>query len=150
MPTQIDENTLSVSLVREGPVKVSFFGLPRLRPIAPPVKIKGSKVRLSNLIEIAAFKAAVVPQRIEVKDYLDIGALLAKTDIELIDMLAAAAKLYGSQYNPVLTLQALSDLDDPALATLGNATKSALRKALAGVNPVSLLAAMRKTNIKPR
>lgn len=149
-PLQIDTNTLTVQVLRPDPVKISYFGLPRLKPVAPPLKVEGTRLQLSNLIEISAFKAAVVSQRAEVKDYLDIAALLTKTDISLIDMLAAASKLYGRQFNPLLTLQALGFLEDPALAALPATTRRVLRQAVAAIDPLRLLADMRKANIKPR
>ena len=105
---------------------------------------------MSNVIEIAGFKAAVVPQRVEVKDYLDIFAVLKATDITLIDMLASAATLFGAQFNPMITLQALSDLDNPGISSLPVPAKRTIRKAVAELEPASLLAHMRKANIKPR
>ncbi len=147
---QIDVNRLTVVVDRDGPVSISFFGMPKLHPVAPAVPVSGTDMKIANLIEIAAFKAAVIPQRIEVKDYLDIAALLGKTDIALIDMLAAAAKLYGDQYNPLTTLQALSDMHNPGLAGLPAVQKRSLRTAVAALDPNILLAAMRKANIKGR
>jgi hypothetical protein len=47
-----------------------------------------------------------------VKDYLDIHALLTEASIELSVGIACAAAIYGRQYNPVMTLQALSYFDD--------------------------------------
>lgn len=120
-PLQVETNTLTVVVNPRDPVKISFFGLPRLKPVAPPLQVAGTRLRVSSLVEISAFKAAVISQRAEVKDYLDIAALLIKTDIKLIDMLAAGAKLYGKQFNPMLTLQALNFLEDPALTTLPGA-----------------------------
>ena len=121
-----------------------------MKPVAPPLEVEGTRLHISNLIEISAFKAAVVAQRAEVKDYVDISAMLTKSDISLVDMLAAASKLYGPQFNPMLTLQALSYLEDPALATLSASSKRVIRQAVAAIDPLHLLAAMRKANIKPR
>lgn len=146
----IAPNTLNVEVWRGAPVKISFFGLPRLKAIAAPVRVSGTDLRLANPIEIAAFKAAVVPQRVEVKDYQDIAALLLKTDIALVDMLAAAAKLFGSQYNPMTTLQALVDLENPALAALGSPVRRVLKKAVLSLDPARLLAEMHKANTKAR
>jgi hypothetical protein len=58
-------------------------------------------------------KAAVVTQRAEVKDYLDVYALLTKTKISLATMLAAAAIIYGAEFNPLVSLKAISYHDDP-------------------------------------
>jgi len=61
-------------------------------------------------------KCGTVPQRNETKDYLDIHALIVKAGINLSRGMASAAAIYGNQYNPMLTLQALAyfkDLPEP-------------------------------------
>jgi hypothetical protein len=50
------------------------------------------------------------------RDYLDIHALIMKAGIDLSRGMASAAAIYGNQYNPMLTLQALAyfkDLPEP-------------------------------------
>jgi hypothetical protein len=62
------------------------------------------------------YLSGTVPQRNETKDYLDIHALIMKADIDLSRGMASAAAIYGNQYNPLLTLQALAyfkDLPEP-------------------------------------
>ena len=46
---QREKNTLSAIVDRGGPVKVSFFGLPNLRRLSPPLMAKGNSTQLSRL-----------------------------------------------------------------------------------------------------
>jgi hypothetical protein len=54
---------------------------------------------------------AVVQKRAEVKDYLDIDALL-RHGIDLPTALAAGSVVYGRSFNPLITLKALGFFDD--------------------------------------
>jgi len=58
-------------------------------------------------MDLAGFKVAVVTQRAELKDYVDVHALLTKGNIPLAEMLAAAAIIYGTEFSPLLSLKAL-------------------------------------------
>ena len=70
---------------------------------------------MASLLDLAGTKAAVVQKRAEVKDYLDIYAIL-QHGVDLPAILAAAAVIYGRKFNPLITLKALSYFDDvPAL-----------------------------------
>lgn len=111
--TQQSENTLSCDITTEtGIVKVSFFGGLSLRQIEPPDLADNNEIAMASLRDIFGMKCATVPQRNEVKDYLDIHALLNRAKMSLPEGLACAKAIYGRQYNPVLTLQALSYFDD--------------------------------------
>ena len=58
----------------------------------------------------------MIQKRAEVKDYLDIDALM-QYGIDLPTALAAGAVVYGRSFNPLITLKALSYFDDvPTLA----------------------------------
>ena len=64
----------------------------------------------------ALTKASVVQARACAKDYIDLGALL-RAGISLEDALGAAVAVYGAEFNPLLTLKALTyygvgDLDE--------------------------------------
>jgi hypothetical protein len=83
-------------------------------------------------------KAAVVTQRAEVRDY--IHALLSKANISLSKMLAAGAIIYGSQFDPLLSLKAISYHDDLALAELPQNIRRDLIEAVLATNPQELLA----------
>ncbi len=63
----------------------------------------------------ALWPELAVQKRAEAKDYLDLDALL-RQGIDLPTVLAAGIIVYGCQFNPLITLKALSYFDDlPAL-----------------------------------
>jgi hypothetical protein len=111
--TQQGDSTLSCDVETEkGIVKMSFFGGLSLAQIEPPERVESNGVAVASLRDIFGMKCATVPQRNETKDYLDIHALLGKTKMSLTEGIAAAKAIYGRQYSPVMTLQALSYFDD--------------------------------------
>jgi len=111
-------DTLTATVERDGPVQVSFFGGLDLGQVALADRAAGPGIKVASLLDLAGFKVAVVPQRVELKDYVDVHILLTKANIPLAKMLASAKIIYGSQLNPLLALKALAYLDDPALADL--------------------------------
>jgi hypothetical protein len=111
-------NTLSVTVDRGGPVQLSFFGGLGLGQVAPAEVAEGPGFKVAALIDLAGMKAAVVTQRAELRDYLDIHALMTRADISLPEMLAAGGIIYGAQFNPLLSLKAIAYHDDPTLAAL--------------------------------
>jgi hypothetical protein len=107
------ESTLSCEVGTEtSAVKLSFFGGLTLNQVEQPDPVESNNIAVASLQDLFGTKCATVPQRNEVKDYLDIHALLTKGRIELSVGIACAAAIYGRQYNPILTLQALSYFDD--------------------------------------
>lgn len=129
------ENTLSCNVATpHGEVRVSFFGALPLRQVVPPDLAEGNGLAIASPLDLFGTKCVTIVQRSESKDYLDIHALLTRTGLTLSEGIAAAAAIYGSRYDPLMTLQALSyfaDLPDP----LDEATKEDL---LAAVGRVSL------------
>jgi hypothetical protein len=111
-------NTLTATVDRGTPVQLSFFGNLDLGQAAEENIVDGPRLKVASLLDLAGTKAAVVTQRAEVRDYLDIHALLTKANMALPKMLAAAAAIYGAQFNPLVSLKAISYHDDPALAEL--------------------------------
>ncbi len=131
-------NTLTVTLDRGGPVQVSFFGGLTLGQVEPHVRAEGSDLAIASLIDLAGMKVAVVTQRAELKDYLDIHALLVDAMLPLDLMLSAAAIIYDDEFNPLISLKAISYHEDPALADLPQPVRRTLVEAVAGVDPVQL------------
>jgi hypothetical protein len=127
--TQQAPNTLSVTVDRGGPVRLSFFGVPAIPRLQPPLIAPGTLVRVASLLDIAGTKASVVQQRAEAKDYVDIDAILTDGRIDLPTMLGAAKAIYGGQFNPLITLKALSFFEDGDLGSLPPETKDRLVKA---------------------
>lgn len=127
--TQRAPNSLSGIVDRGGPVQLSFFGVPSIARLAPPHIAPDNGLRIASLLDLAGTKASVVQQRAEAKDYIDIDAILRAGRIDLPTALASAQAIYGSQFNPQITLKALSFFDDGNLRRLPRATKDHLAKA---------------------
>lgn len=125
-------NTLTCLLDRSGLVKLSFFGVPRLAAIEPPY-VAENGLHIATLLDLAGMKAAVVQQRAEAKDYLDIDAMM-EHGIGLPTALAAACLIYGEQFNPQITLKALSYFGEGDLERLPQAVKQRIIKAVASVD----------------
>lgn len=141
-------NTLTCRVGREEPVSISFFGLPASTMIGPPEQVARPKLKLASIPDLAGTKVAVVTQRAEAKDYLDIYAILTRTGLSLVEALAAAAVIYGPQFNPLTSLKALSYFGEASLASLPKLVKGVLRKSAAGVDLSALpaiTAALRET-----
>ena len=88
-------------------------------------------LHVASLLDIAGTKMAVVQKRAEVKDYLDVDALL-RHGIDLPEALAAGRVIYGSRFNPLITLTALSFYDDVPLPP--GEVKDRLRAAVVAVD----------------
>ncbi len=108
---QAAPNTLTCRVTRGGPVLVSFFGSLGLGKAAPPEVASGPDLPVASLLDIGGTNAAVVQKRAETKDYLDIDALI-RNGVSLAELLAAGKVVYGGQFNPLITLKALSYFDD--------------------------------------
>ncbi|MDP2603419.1 MAG: nucleotidyl transferase AbiEii/AbiGii toxin family protein [Deltaproteobacteria bacterium] len=132
---QVAPNTLTCRVERGGPVLVSFFGDLNLGQVVGREQVEGMKLYVAALLDIAATKAAVVQKRAEVKDYLDIDALL-RHGIDLPTILAAGAVVYGRQFNPLVTVKALSYFYD--LRGLPAEVKIRLAAAVAAVDVTQL------------
>jgi nucleotidyltransferase AbiEii toxin of type IV toxin-antitoxin system len=141
-----EPNTLTVTVERGRPVQVSFFGDLNLGQVASAETAIGPSIKVASLIDLAGFKVAVVTQRAELRDYIDVHALLMKASIPLAEMLASATIIYGTQFSPLLSLKALAYHDDPTLADLPVDTRRDLIAAVRAVDPRDLpvLAAVRK------
>jgi Nucleotidyl transferase AbiEii toxin, Type IV TA system len=142
--TRQEPDTLTCLLDRGGSVRVSFFGLPHLARIRAPLIAEGNGLKIASLLDIAGTKAAVVQQRAQAKDYVDIDALITQGGIDLPMHLAAAQAIYGSRFAPTPTLKALTYFGDGDLPTLANDIKHRLAQAAAAADPLRLPALARK------
>jgi hypothetical protein len=131
---QREKNTLSATVDRGAPVKVSFFGVPKLPRLAPPHILKDNGLKVASLLDLAGTKASVLQLRAESKDYIDMDALMLLGGIGLPLALAAAQKLYGSSFNPEITLKALSYFEDGNLRDLPEEIKLRLASAVLAVD----------------
>ena len=112
---QVAPDTLTCRVERDGAVLVSFFGRLGLGQVAAKDHVLGGALQVASLLDLAGTKVKVLQERAEVKDYLDVDALL-RHGVERAVILGAAASIYGPSFNPLITLKALCYFDDvPAL-----------------------------------
>ncbi len=131
---QSEANTLSVTVQRRGAVKISFFGVPRLRRVGEIDKAPVTGLKVASLLDLAGTKAAVVQRRAEAKDYIDIAAILSEGRIDLPLALASAQAIYGAQFDPQNTLKALVFFEEGNLKRLSWAVKKQLVDAVRSVD----------------
>jgi Nucleotidyl transferase AbiEii toxin, Type IV TA system len=117
--------TLTVALDRGGNVKLSFFGGLQLGRVGEPEETSDGVMAVASLLDLAGTKAAVVTQRAEAKDYLDLLALMEQ-GIPLAQAMAAARAIYRKQYNPLMTLKSLAYFGDGDLHKLTSQQKAKL------------------------
>jgi hypothetical protein len=123
-------NTLTCLVERDGPVQLSFFGLPRLRSLEEARQAADIGLRVASLTDLAATKMRVVQQRASVKDYTDVYALIRMGKLTLRQQLRAAERLYGRTFAPSATLKALAHFEDGDLPQLDGEVKMWLRRAV--------------------
>lgn len=130
---QREAGTLTCLVDRDGPVQLSFFAVPGLRRIEAPRMAADNNLRVAALVDLAGTKASVIQKRAEVRDYIDMAALISH-GIGLSTALAAAQVIYGASFNPQITLKALSYYGDGDLATLPVALQHQLQDAARDVD----------------
>jgi hypothetical protein len=127
----VAKNSLTCRLRRDGWVKMQFFGGLPIGTLEPRMPVAGAGFSVASLIDLAAAQVKVLPERAEEKDYIDIAALLAH-GLDLPAMLGAAGAVYGTGFNPVLSVKALTYFDD--LPHLADGLRGRLRAAALGVD----------------
>jgi Nucleotidyl transferase AbiEii toxin, Type IV TA system len=131
---QSEPNALSVIVDRDGPVKLSFFGVPKIAALQPPHIVAENGIAVASLLDLAGTKAKVVQQRAEAKDYIDIDAILTEGSVTLPMALSAACAIYGDQFAPVSSLKALTYFEEAGLRGLTLALKTRLIDAVRRVD----------------
>jgi len=132
--TQFQDNTLTALVDRNGPVKLSFFGSLGMKRVHDPDAIEENGVQIASMLDLLASKLKTVQLRAEAKDYRDIvGTLDAGLSLE--EGLAAAAAIYGKEFNGALSLKALTYFEDGDLPSL---TPAMQKRLLAAATSVSL------------
>ena len=116
-PLQAKNNTFTVLVGQDGPVKVSFFGGLHLGRVGEPELTHDEIVWVASLRDLGGTKVAVIQQRAEQKDYLDLAALL-RSGLSLDESLGAARALYPENFNPMISLKALAYFADGDLPKL--------------------------------
>lgn len=132
--TEREPSTFSCTVDRGGVVKLSFFGVPGIPRLQPPLIAPDNGLQVASLLDLAGMKVAAGQLRAEAKDYIDIDAILTDCRIDLPTALAAARAIYGTQFNPQVTLKALTYFDDGNLSRLPRELKDCLTQAVCAVD----------------
>lgn len=135
---QSEPNTLTCLVDRNGSVRVSFLGVPKLVRLRAPSAALGSGTLVAHLLDLAGTKAAVVQVRAQQKDYIDIHALMTLGDIDLATQIAAAKAIYGAAFAPTESLKALTYFEDGDLQSLPHEIRERLVIAAASIDPLNL------------
>lgn len=136
---QAEHNTLTVLVGPEGSggeaVKVSFFGGLSFGRVGDPVSTPDGIIAVASKMDLLGHKLKVLLQRVEAKDYLDIDALLTH-GLSLETGLGAAQALFPS-FAPQECLKALTYFSPIELSAIGQAARTRLAAAVAGVSAIS-------------
>jgi hypothetical protein len=128
-------NTLGCRVDRGGPVLVSFFGGLGLGRVGVPDRAGRNGVLIASMLDLAATKVQVVQTRAAARDYLDLDALLRSTEVSLRQAIGAAAAVFGTQFNPLPSLKALSSFSEGDLEQVPGAVRRRLARAVRDVDP---------------
>lgn len=130
-------NTLTCRVNRDGDVLVSFFGGLSIGQVEPPETAQGSHIRVASLLDLAATKVKVILDRASYKDYADIDAMI-QAGVDLARALAAARLVYGTSFDPLLSLKALAYFEDGDVSQLSAKAKARLTRVVRAVDLANL------------
>jgi len=131
--SQFQANTLTAIVDRNGSVKVSFFESLGMKRVQDPDIVEENGIQVASALDLLASQLKTIQMRAEARDYRDILATLA-SGLNLEEGLAAAAAIYGKEFNGALSLKALTFFSDGDLPSLPAELQDRLRKAATGVN----------------
>ena len=126
-------STLTALLSRgAGTLKLSFFGVPAISRLKETYTADNG-LQIASMLDLAGTKVSVVQVRAELKDYIDIDAILSAGEIDLPTALGAGKAIYGSSFNPQSTLKALCYFEDGNVHLLAGDVRQRLVKAATSV-----------------
>lgn len=127
---QLEPTTLTVSIDRGGPIKISFFGTIDFGRIGVPEETSDRILRVASLADLAATKVKALLQSVESKDYLDLAAFL-RSGIAIEELLGGARALFGRAFNPLIAQKTMSFFEGGDLARVSAADRKLLTDAAA-------------------
>ena len=126
-------------VVRVDEVRVAIYGV-AFPALAAPDLAYDTGIPVASLADLGATKAKAILDRAEMKDYVDISALMA-AGMDLADMLGGATALFGPSFNPMLALKGLTTFDDGDLPSLAEEHRGRLREAVLRVGRIPVVGA---------
>jgi len=144
--TQFQDNTLTAIVDRNGPVKLSFFGSLGLKRVHDPDIVPENGIQIASILDLLASKLKTVQFRAQAKDYRDVLSTL-DSGLSLAEGLAAAAAIYGKDFNGALSLKALTFFEDGDLPSLARTVRTRLLEAATSVNLRELPAVVARSGL---
>ncbi len=144
---QPEINTLNCVLtLKEGEVKLQFLaGIgSRQGRVEALHKCIDNGIYVASLRDLLATKLNTIQMRAEIKDYIDIDALL-QYGLTLADGLACARAIYGKHFDPATSIRALCSYRESDLPELNKTTQKRLIKAALAVEEIPVVKAMSPT-----
>jgi hypothetical protein len=124
-------------VVRVDEVRVALFGV-AFPAVAAPDLARDTGIPVASLADLASTKVKAILDRADVKDYVDISALLA-TGMDLAEMLGGATAVFGPSFSPMLALKALTTFDDGDLPSLPEKDRRRLQEAAQRVRRIPVV-----------
>lgn len=109
-------------------VKVSFFGNLKFGRVGEPSITDDGVMQIASLDDLMATKLKVILQRVEVKDYQDLAAMIS-AGVNVEKGLASAISFYGPQFPPSEALRAMTYFEGGDLDALTEDEKTILVRA---------------------
>jgi len=123
-------NVLASPLVDRGKtVNVQLFGGISFGRVGIPQRTNDGLVEVASLDDLISTKLKVIMQRVLVKDYRDVAALV-RAGVDLPRGLAAAQRMYGLAFQPSESLKALTYFEGGDLAELSEEDRDMLVEAV--------------------
>jgi hypothetical protein len=116
------DNTLTVVVDLNGPIKLSFFGDVCMGRINDPDVAPDNRLQIASLLDLTATKPKTIQQRAEAKNYLDVAVALG-AGISLAEALGAARAVCGAIFNAIATLKSSTYFEDGNLKALPSEVK---------------------------
>jgi hypothetical protein len=124
-------------VVRVDEIRVAIYGV-ALPALAAPDLARDTRIPVASLADLGSTKAKAILDRAEVKDYVDISALVA-SGMDLAEILGGATSLFGPSFSPMLALKALTTFDDGDLPSLAEKHRRRLREAVQRVGRIPVV-----------
>lgn len=109
--------------------------------VEPPLQCDDNGIYIASLRDLFATKLNTIQARAELKDYLDIYALL-QHGLKLEDGLACAKAVYGPSFDPGTSLRALCSYRDGDLPELTKKHRNYLSKTALSINEIPFIKAI--------
>ena len=116
-------------------VKFSFFGPIRTGRVGTPQLTSDGILCVASMDDLFATKLKVILQRVEVKDYRDIAAMIAY-GLDLETGLGGARALFGPSLQPSETLKAMTYFEGGDLHRLSSSDRAVLVNAVKAVRQI--------------